>query len=164
MVTDGTILTTILQFLFYSQLLGTILPHMKSNRKGHIIFLTSVASIGKSVEQLATNVSQFAVQGLYETVVEELRVTKFNNIIKTTLVHIYPFIFNENLALSLRLPGFLGSLRDDKAAETIINGIRRNKTEISIPSYGLMLSSILKLFPRTIIHLVRNFLDAGLAK
>lgn len=137
---------------------------MKSNGKGHIIFLTSVAVITGFSQQLAVNVSQFAVQGLYESVVEELRVAKLDNVIKTTLVHIYPFIVNARLnnALSLRLPGFFGSIRDDKAADRIVNAVRKNKTEISIPSYGLTLSNFLKLFPRTIVHLVRNFLDAGL--
>lgn len=135
---------------------------MKANKKGHIVFLTSVASAG--VSQIAVNVSQFAVQGLYESVVEELRVQKLDRIIKTTLVHIYPYIVSEHLnnALSLRLPGFFGSIKDDKAADRIVDAVRKNKAEISIPKYGLMLSSLLKLFPRPIVHLVRNFLDTGL--
>ena len=137
---------------------------MKSNGKGHIVFLTSVVAINGFAQQLATNVSQFAIQGMYESVVEELRVAKLDHIIKTTLVHIYPFIVSEhfNNALSLRLPGFFGSIRDDKAAERIVDAVRQDEAEISIPRYGLMLSSILKLFPRPIVHLVRNFLDAGL--
>src|SRR5690349_15696378 len=110
---------------------------MKANGKGHIVFLTSVAAISGFTQQLALSVSQFAIQGLYESVVEELRVGKLSKIIKTTLVHIYPFIISENLEndIRLRVPGFFGSIRADKAAEAIVDGIRKNKSEISIPKY-----------------------------
>lgn len=137
---------------------------MKTNQKGHIIFLTSVAAISGFSQQLALSVSQFAIQGLYESVVEELRVAKLDNVIKTTLVHIYPFIVTENLQhdISLRVPGLFGSIRADKAAEAIVDGVRKNKTEISIPKYCLMLSHILKIFPRPITQMLRNFLDAGI--
>lgn len=73
-------------FRVYLQLLDSILPHMKSNGKGHIVFLTSVAAISGFTQQLALSVSQFAIQGLYESVVEELRIAKLNKVIKTTLV------------------------------------------------------------------------------
>lgn len=137
---------------------------MKANCKGHIIFLKSVAAISGSTQQLALSVSQFAIQGLYESVVEELRVAKLNKIIKTTLVHIYPFIVNEDREndIRLRVPGLFGSIRADKAAEAIIDGVRKNKTEISMPKYCLIISHVLKVFPRSITLMLRDFLDSGL--
>jgi len=148
----------------YFYLLDSILPHMKSKRKGHIVFLTSVAAISGFTQQLALSVSQFAVQGLYESVVEELRVAKLDDVIKTTLVHIYPFIVSENLQhdSSLRVPGLFGSIRADRAADAIVDGVRKNKTEISIPKYCLFISQILKVLPRPITLMLRNFLDAGI--
>lgn len=137
---------------------------MKENGKGHIIFLTSVAAISGFTQQLALSVSQFAIQGLYESIVEELRVAKLDKLIKTTLVHIYPFIVSENLQndFRLRVPGLFGSIRADKAAEAVIDGVRKNKAEISIPKYCLMISHLLKIFPRPITLMLRNFLDAGI--
>lgn len=139
------------------------MPHMKAKCKGHLVFLTSVAAISGFTQQLALSVSQFAIQGLYESVVEELRVAKLDRIIKTTLVHIYPFIVSENLEndIRLRVPGFFGSIRADKAADAIIDGVRKNKTEISIPKYCLLISHILKIFPRRITLMLRDFLDTG---
>lgn len=136
---------------------------MKAKCKGHLVFLTSVAAISGFTQQLALSVSQFAIQGLYESVVEELRVAKLDRIVKTTLVHIYPFIVSENLEndIRLRVPGFFGSIRADKAAEAIIDGVRKNKTEISIPKYCLLISHILKIFPRRITLMLRDFLDTG---
>lgn len=137
---------------------------MKINNRGHIVFLTSVAAISGLNQQLALNVSQFAVQGLYESVVEELRVAKLDKTIKTTLVHIYPFIVSESLEndIRLRVPGFFGSIRADKAALAIIDGVRKNKNEVSIPKYCLLISHILKIFPRRVTLMLRDFLDTGL--
>jgi all-trans-retinol dehydrogenase (NAD+) len=145
------------------QLLDSILPHMKSNGKGHIVFLTSVAAISGFTQQLALSVSQFAIQGLYESVVEELRIAKLSNTIRTTLVHIYPFIVTENLEndIRLRVPGFFGSIRAAKAADAIIDGVRKNKTEISIPKYCLFISHVLKILPRSVTLRLREFLDTG---
>jgi short-subunit dehydrogenase len=136
---------------------------MKGNGKGHIVFLTSVAAISGFTQQLALSVSQFAIQGLYESVVEELRIAKMDKIIKTTLVHIYPFIVSENLEndIRLRVPGFFGSIRTDKAADAIIDGVRKDKTEISIPKYCLFISHVLKILPRSITFMLRDFLDTS---
>lgn len=136
---------------------------MKSNNKGHVVFLTSVAAISGFTQQLALSVSQFAIQGLYESVVEELRIAKLDRIIKTTLVHIYPFIITENLEndIRLRVPGFFGSIRADKAANAIIDGVRKNKTEISIPKHSLFISHVLKILPRRVTLMIRGYLDAG---
>jgi all-trans-retinol dehydrogenase (NAD+) len=137
---------------------------MKVNGKGHIVFLTSVASISGCTQQLALSVSQFAIQGFYESILEELRVTKLDKTIKTTMVHIYPFIAYENREndYRMRVPGFFGSIQASKAADRIIDGVRKNKTEISIPKYFLLMSQVLKIFPKKITLLLRDFLDTGL--
>lgn len=136
---------------------------MKANCKGHIIFLKSVAALNGNCHQSALS-AQFAVQGLYEAIVEELRVGKLDSIIKTTLVHIYPFIVNEIRPNDhrLRVPGFFGAIHADKAAAAIIDGIRKNKTEISVPKYYLFISQVLKLYPRRVTLLLRDLLDTGI--
>lgn len=136
---------------------------MKAKRKGHIIFLTSVAAISGFTQQLALSVSQFAIQGLYESLVEELRISKLDGTVKMTLVHIYPFIVSENLErdIRFRVPGFFGSIRADVAADKIIEGVRKNETEISIPKYSLYISHVLKILPRKVTLMLREFLDTG---
>lgn len=136
---------------------------MKNNQKGHIVFLTSVAAISGFKQQIALSVSQFAIQGLYEQVTEQLRISKCDKFIKTTLVHIYPFIVSENLEndIRLRVPGFFGSIRADDAASKILDGVRRNAMEISIPNYILYLSHVLKILPRRVTFILREFFDTG---
>lgn len=136
---------------------------MKANGKGHIVFLTSVAAISGFTQQLALSVSQFAIQGLYESIVEELRISRSDKMIRTTLVHIYPFVISENLThdIRFRVPGFFGSIRADVAADKIIDGVRKNDNEISIPRHSLYISHVLKILPRRVTLMLREFLDTG---
>lgn len=136
---------------------------MKSNKRGHIVFLTSNAAISGLSQQLALSVSQFAIQGLYESVVEELRIAKLDKVIKTTMVHIYPFIVNDNVEndVNSRVPGFFGSIKASRAVEQIIDGVRKNKDEISIPIHYLFISRWLKILPRPVTLYVKNFFDTG---
>jgi all-trans-retinol dehydrogenase (NAD+) len=96
--------------------------------------------------------------------VEELRISKFDDVIKTTLVHIYPFIITENLEndIRLRVTGLWGTIRADIAAKKILQGVRRNEMEISIPKYFLYLGNILRLLPRKVVILMREFWDTGI--
>ncbi|CRL07775.1 CLUMA_CG020729, isoform A [Clunio marinus] len=138
----------------FKQLLDAILPNMKTNSKGHIVFLTSVAAISGFTQQLALSVSQFAIQGLYESVVEELRLMKLHKIIKTTLVHIYPFIVSDKSDSNFRVPGFFGSIRADEAACHILNSVQNNESEISIPKHSLLIGRLIKILPQ--LHCCRN--------
>lgn len=71
--------------------------------KGHVVVLSSVAGLsggatGPSRVPLST--AQFAVQGLAESLHNELRHTKSNIII--SLVHVYPFIVGAEAPRDLR--------------------------------------------------------------
>lgn len=148
----------------YFYLLDTILPRMKRNKKGHIVFLTSTAGRNRFQHRHALTVSQFAVQGLFESIVDELRISRLSNKIKTTLVHIFPLIVNETAQndIQFRIPGFFGSIRADIAADKVLDGVRKNKSEISIPGYCLMASRLFKIVPKKIIFLLRDYLDTGI--
>lgn len=163
--TPPTIKTTIdLSVTSYFYLLDSILPRMKKNKKGHIVFLTSTAARNRFQHRHALTVSQFAVQGLYESIVDELRISKISDRIKTTLVHIFPLVVNETNEndIQFRIPGFFGSIRAEIAAKKVLDGVLKNKSEISIPGYCLMASRIVKIVPKNIIYLLRDYLDAGI--
>lgn len=148
----------------YFYLLDSILPRMKSNMKGHIVFLTSTAGRNKFQHRHALTVSQFAVQGLFESIVDELRISRLSSKIKTTLVHIFPMIVNETHEndIQFRTPGFFGSIRAEIAAEKVLDSVMKNKSEISIPGYCLMASRLFKIVPKNIIFLLRDYLDTGI--
>ncbi|XP_052867722.1 epidermal retinol dehydrogenase 2-like [Anopheles cruzii] len=145
-------------------LLEAILPKMKKASHGHVVFLTSVAGVSGLKHQMPLAVSQFAVQGLYESTLEELRIEKCQQTIHTTLVHIYPFIITDHCLndIRLRISSAFGRIKSDEAARRIIMGVRRNELELSIPGYLLFLSHLLRLLPRRATLLLRELIDTGL--
>lgn len=144
-------------------LLEAILPKMKRNNHGHIVFLTSVAGLSGVKHQTPLSVAQFAVQGLFESVLDELRIEKFLRTINISLVHLYPFVVADNCRndIRMRIPSAFGIIRSQDAARKIIDGVRRNQLEISIPKYCLPMCHVLKLLPRRATLLLRNLFDTG---
>lgn len=144
-------------------LLEAIAPSMMKRRQGHIVLLTSVASISGFKQQMPLSVAQFAVQGLFESLTENIRQEKMQNSIIVSLVHIYPFIVSKDLAndISMRVPNCFGSIDARKAAKCIMSGVLKDETEISIPKHVLYLGHILRLLPRKSTVMLRELLDTG---
>ncbi|XP_058826104.1 17-beta-hydroxysteroid dehydrogenase 13-like isoform X1 [Topomyia yanbarensis] len=144
-------------------LLEAILPKMKRHNHGHIVFLTSVAGLSGVKHQTPLSVAQFAVQGLFESVLDELRIEKFHKTIHTSLVHLYPFVITPNCRndIRMRIPSAFGTIPSEEAARRIIDGVRRNKLEISIPKYLLLLGHVVRLLPRRATLLLRELFDTG---
>ncbi|XP_063707169.1 17-beta-hydroxysteroid dehydrogenase 13-like isoform X2 [Culicoides brevitarsis] len=144
-------------------LLDQILPKMKKLKYGHIVLLTSVAGLSCIKTQLPLAVAQFAVQGLFESLVEDLRMSKCQDLIQISLIHIYPFIVSENLEndIRLRIPSYFGTIRAEHAALQILRGVRRNQMEISIPTYYFYIGNILRMLPKNATYLLREMLDTG---
>lgn len=145
-------------------LLENILPKMKSLHNGHIVLLTSVAGLSAMKYKMPLSVAQFAVQGVFESLVEDIRMSRFGNLIQATIVHIYPFIVSDDLAsdIRLRIPSYFGTITACDAADKIISGVRRNEMEVSIPGYLLYLGHLLHLLPRRATSMLRDFLDTGI--
>lgn len=84
------------------QLIDHFLPDMKAKNHGHIVALTSVAGLSYVKDQMPLSVAQFAVQGLAESLMEDLRVNKIDGV-HVTLTHIYPFIVSDEMPDLVRL-------------------------------------------------------------
>jgi short-subunit dehydrogenase len=76
---------------------------MQEKKHGHIVMLTSVAGLTGISDLLPLSASQFAVQGLAESLTEELRNYKPSGDVKLTLVHIYPFIVEREMSTHIQL-------------------------------------------------------------
>ncbi|XP_015175485.1 PREDICTED: 17-beta-hydroxysteroid dehydrogenase 13-like isoform X2 [Polistes dominula] len=148
-------------------LLDSVLPSMKRAGKGHIVALSSVAGLsglsgitgGKGCIPLSA--AQFAIQGLAESLHTELRHSNSNIII--TLVHIYPFVVGAELLkdIRFRIPSYFGTMVASEAAHKILNGVRRNYTEFSIPGYLLYIGHALRMLPKKVSFMLRDLLDSG---
>lgn len=92
------------------QLIEHFLPDMKAKNHGHIVALTSVAGLSYIKDQMPLSVAQFAIQGLAESLTEDLRVNKIDGV-HVTLTHIYPFIVNDDSA-DIRLRYVINIIRN----------------------------------------------------
>lgn len=144
-------------------LIEAILPKMKRNKHGHIVFLTSVAGLSGNKHQTPLSVAQFAVQGLFESMVDELRIENQLANIPVSLVHLYPFMVSDTCAndIRMRIPSAFGTIRTEDAARKIIDGVLRNQLEISIPKYCLTICQLFKILPRRATLLLRELYDVG---
>ncbi|KAH0952405.1 hypothetical protein HN011_010268 [Eciton burchellii] len=146
-------------------LLDSVLPCMQRAGKGHIAMLSSVAGLSNGASGGGTRVplstAQFAVQGLAESLHMELRHSNSNIII--SLVHIYPFIVGMEVAkdIRFRIPSYFGTIPAAEAAKQILDGIRRNYAEFSVPGYLLYLGHIFRILPKKVSFMLRDLLDTG---
>ncbi|KAL2749098.1 17-beta-hydroxysteroid dehydrogenase 13-like [Vespula maculifrons] len=148
-------------------LLDSVLPSMQRAGQGHIITLSSVAGLsgffgitgGKGSVPLSA--AQFAVQGLAESLHTELRHSNSNIII--TLVHVYPFIVRAELLedIRFRIPSYFGTMLASEAAKKILDGVRRNYAEFSVPGYLLYIGFLLRMLPKKASFMLRDLLDTG---
>lgn len=79
------------------------MPSMQRRKHGHIVMLTSVAGLTGIKNLVPLSTAQFAVQGLAESLIEELRNYKPSADVKLTLVHIYPFIVDKEMSTNIQL-------------------------------------------------------------
>lgn len=144
----------------YFWLIDHFLPDMKAKNHGHLVALTSVAGLSYIKDQMPLSVAQFAVQGLAESLIEDLRVNKIDGV-HVTLTHIYPFIICEENELRLKISSYFGTITPKEAAKSILDSVRRNYSEASVPKHLLYLGHLLRILPRKATSLIRDLLDTG---
>ncbi|XP_063548938.1 epidermal retinol dehydrogenase 2-like [Cydia strobilella] len=142
-------------------LIDQFIPAMKAKNRGHIVALTSVAGLSYIKDQMPLSVAQFAVQGLAESLMEDLRINRIDGV-HVTLTHIYPLIVGEDSSeLRLRIPSYFGTITPQVAASSILESVRRNYPEASVPKQLLFLGHLLRILPRKATVLIRDLLDTG---
>ncbi|CAG4983980.1 unnamed protein product [Colias eurytheme] len=144
----------------YFWLIDQFMPKMKAKNHGHIVALTSVAGLSYIKDRMPLSVAQFAVQGLAESLMEDLRVNKITGV-HVTLSHIYPFIVDNNSDVRLKIPSYFGTITPDRAATSILESVRRNYPEASVPKHLVYLGHLLRILPRKATVLIRDLLDTG---
>ncbi|KAJ9582954.1 hypothetical protein L9F63_022715 [Diploptera punctata] len=144
-------------------ILQAFLPGMKKKRRGHLVMMSSLAGLSGVNELLPLSSAQFAVQGIAESLNEELRFGGYGKNIKVTLVHIYPLIVPSDMADSIqfRLPSYYGIISPAAASKLILDAIKRNYLEVSIPGYLLYIGKLVRVLPRKAIFATRELLNTG---
>lgn len=143
---------------FWGMVYGTkaFLPQLRAKGRGHIVNVSSVFGLFAVPTQSAYNSAKFAVRGFTEALRHEMRDSE----IKVSCVH--PGGIKTNIMRNARFlqsvqqtvreeaaTGFdrLARTTPDRAAETIIAGIKKNKGRILIGTDAKILDIIQRLMP-----------------
>lgn len=60
-----------------------------------------------------------------------------------------------------RIPSYFGTISPSAAAKSILESVRRNYPEASVPKHLLYLGHLLRVLPRKATVLIRDLLDTG---
>ena len=156
---------------FWGVVHGTkaFLPHLKASGDGHIVNVSSIFGIVGIPSQSAYNAAKFAVRGFTEALRQELDMQ--HSPVSATSVH--PGGIKTNIARAARMDE---SLRDlgldekegaqkfeklfittaDKAARTILTGVRRNRRRVLIGPDAHVVDWMQRLLPSSYQRIVAS--------
>lgn len=131
----------------FLNVIHAFLPQIKDRKIKHFAVVSSVAGYFGMPNSLAYGASKAGLSNLTESLFYELK--KYN--IKTQLIN--PGFVKTRLTdkNEFKMPGIISA---DKAASTIIKGLKSNKFEIAFPFVFASIMGSLKAFP----HKIRQFL------
>lgn len=161
---------------FWGVVYGTkeFLPHLKASGEGHVINVSSVFGLFAQPTQSAYNATKFAVRGFTESLRQELDMT--NSPVSATCVH--PGGIKTNIARSARtnesmreITGAdpakatadfekLFSTTAKKAAEVILDGVRRDARRVLIGNDARAFDFMQRLLPTAYQSLVTRAMKA----
>ncbi|XP_075976959.1 17-beta-hydroxysteroid dehydrogenase 13-like isoform X2 [Anticarsia gemmatalis] len=144
-------------------LLQAFLPSMMEKNHGHIVAMSSMAGVVGLRNLVPYCATKFAVRGLMEALHEELREDKKDySGIKLTVI--CPYIVDTGLCKNpkIKFPSLMKILTPQEAADSIVDAVRRNYYEITIPSSLYYINQICRAFPREVPLYLKDFLDSGL--
>ncbi|XP_013183981.1 17-beta-hydroxysteroid dehydrogenase 13 [Amyelois transitella] len=144
-------------------LLQTFLPAMMERNHGHIVAMSSMAGVMGLRNLVPYCATKFAVRGMMEALHEELRedIRDYSGI---KLTVICPYIVDTGLCKNpkIKFPSLLKIVTPDKAADDIVDAVRRNYYEITIPSSLYYINLFCRAMPRAVPLHLKDFLDSGL--
>ncbi|CAH2050868.1 unnamed protein product, partial [Iphiclides podalirius] len=144
-------------------LIQAFLPRMMERNHGHIVAMSSMAGVVGLRNLVPYCGTKFAVRGLMEALHEELREDKrdFSGI---KLTVICPYIVDTGLCKNpkIKFPSLMKIVSPQVAADSIVDAVRRNYAEITIPSSLYYINQICRAMPRKVPLHLKDFLDSGL--
>lgn len=139
------------------------LPRMIEKNHGHIVALSSIAGLIGFNNLVPYCGSKFAVRGMMEAMMEEMRQTS-NGKSKIKFTTVCPYMVDTGLCKNVRIrfENFLGLLKPSFVAQSIVSAQRRGLFEFTVPRYLYYLNAFLRLFPYEASIYVRDFFDSSI--
>ncbi|XP_050669807.1 epidermal retinol dehydrogenase 2-like [Leptidea sinapis] len=144
-------------------MIQAFLPVMVQRNYGHIVAMSSMAGLQGIKNLVPYCGSKYAVKGIMDSLAVELR-SDPRDLSGIKLTTIFPYIINTGLCKKprIRFKNLMKVVEPGEAADIIINAMRREYTEISIPQDLHYLNRyIYRLLPLEAGCTWMDFIDAG---
>lgn len=137
-----------------------VLPHMISQGGGHILCTSSLAGVFGFPLRSAYSAAKHALHGFFES----LRIEYYQQNIKVGIIIggrirtpiSFSALTGDGKAYGKMDEGQENGISPEKAARQILKGIRRNKHEIKVGGYELLMVAIKRWFPRLSFRISRS--------
>ncbi|XP_065090343.1 17-beta-hydroxysteroid dehydrogenase 13-like [Ochlerotatus camptorhynchus] len=133
------------------------LPKMTELRRGHIVFISSLAGIHALPWATVYSTSKHAVNGLMSAVTEQLRLEGYGDQIRTTCVNPYYIATRKDIVDFLKKPRF-EVLTTESTAQTIVQRVLQNETTVTVPRFFGLGIRMMQLFPIGIQQIIRDYI------
>ncbi|XP_022176951.1 short-chain dehydrogenase/reductase family 16C member 6-like isoform X2 [Myzus persicae] len=151
---DHTISTIInINLLGHFWMIRSFLPSMMKRNSGHIVAISSISSLSGEAKLSAYSASKWGVNGMMESLREELRDHSHNKIHTTVVI---PRLINTSADYMKSINSRLPVLSVETAAKATVHGILTNEVEFTIPHITYFTNILRKLFPVNISDSIKN--------
>ncbi|CAG4953954.1 unnamed protein product [Colias eurytheme] len=140
-------------------LIEAFLPSMIEKRHGHIVAINSSSGLMPCSDMVPYCAAKFGLRGLMESLSEELRLDTWTKNINTTSVYLATVSTGLYPPPSHRFTWWYSEISAKEAARIIIEGIRKNRKCISIPSFMKTFIAIHNLIPYRIRIILTDFFN-----
>ncbi|XP_013133176.1 PREDICTED: epidermal retinol dehydrogenase 2-like isoform X2 [Papilio polytes] len=142
-------------------IIQAFLPSMIEKRRGHIVAINSSAGLMPCADNVPYCAAKYGLRGLMDAITEELRLDTWTKNIYTTSVYLATLSTGSYLAPAHRFASLYPEIPPKEAAKIIIDGIRKNRKEISIPSIMKPLIALNNMLPYRIRIILMDFFNFG---
>ncbi|CAG9136804.1 unnamed protein product [Plutella xylostella] len=136
-------------------IIRAFLPHMIARRHGHLVAVNCCAGLLPRADAAPHCAAMYGLRGLMDSISEELRLDTWTKSIRTTSVYLGSVTPHQ--APPHRFTGCYQEVSTEEAARIIIDGIRKNKRNISIPSFMRWFIQLSNILPYRIRIIFMDF-------
>ncbi|CAH2102103.1 unnamed protein product [Euphydryas editha] len=137
------------------------LPSMIERRYGHIVAINSSSGLMPCADMVPYCAAKSGLKGFMDSLSEELRLDTLTDNINTTSVYLGTVSTGLYPTPSHRFVSWYSDISAKEAARIIIEGIRKNKKCICIPSFMKFLTDLYNLMPYRIRIILIDFFNFG---
>ncbi|XP_047520646.1 17-beta-hydroxysteroid dehydrogenase 13-like [Pieris napi] len=148
-----------INLLAHFWVIEAFLPSMIERRQGHIVAINSSAGLLPCPDMIPYSAAKYGLRGLMESITEELRLDSWTKNIHTTSVYLATISTGLYPPPSHRFSWWYSEISAKEAARIIIEGIRKNKKCISIPTAMKTFIDLNNLMPYRIRIILTDFFN-----